>query len=306
MLIKYNWFILMKQIQKVAGAIKARPPIKWVGGKGRLLGQLRYFYPKIFRDYYEPFVGGAAVFFDLYNSQRLKGRAYLNDINSSLVATYGSIKKEPLQLIKKLARIERKYKELNFQAKKDFYYRIRTEYNKKNLSTLDSAAYLIFLNRTGYNGMYRENSRGEFNIPHGRYENPRILDKNNILAVSLALGKTEISFDSFEKVAFKAKEGDFIYFDPPYDPVSATAHFTTYTENKFSRKEHELLAEIFNELTKKNCLIMLSNSDTDFIRTIYSKIPRVSFFNIEAIRAINSKGNGRGKVTELVILNYRP
>lgn len=285
-------------LDEIAKIIDARPKpfVKWVGGKRQLLRQFRmlelyppeHFDPKKGR-YFEPFVGGGAVFFDL-----LPEKAFLSDMNFELVTTYNVIKNNVEGLITSL----KKYK-----YDKDFFLKVRSQ-NPKKLSDLQIASRFIFLNRAGFNGMYRVNSRGEFNVPFGRYTNPIICDAKNLRKASKALKNVEIKHQDYKAVLKKAKKGDFIYFDPPYYPVSKTASFTSYTKDSFLDKEQIELRDTFLELHKRGCFVMLSNSDTPFINKIYSRHKGVRISKVEAGRAINSKGTNRGKITEVLVTNY--
>ena len=277
-------------------AEKPKPFVKWVGGKRQLLAQFKKnklyppenFNPETGR-YFEPFVGGGAVFFDL-----LAQRAYLSDLNSDLVATYNVIKNDVEVLIKSLKK--HKYE-------KNYYLNVRSKDSTK-LSDVEIASRFIFLNRTCFNGMYRVNSRGQFNVPFGKYTNPVICDEINLRKVSSALKDVEIKCQDYKEVLKKAKKGDFIYFDPPYYPVSKTASFTAYTKDSFLDKEQLELRDTFLELHKRGCFVMLSNSDVPFINKIYSGHKGIKINKVAAGRAINSKASGRGKITEVLVTNY--
>lgn len=275
---------------------KPKPFVKWVGGKRQLLKQFRELglYPPDDFDpftntYFEPFAGGGAVFFDL-----LPQKAELSDLNSELVTTYNVIKNDVDALIKSLKK--HKYE-------KEYYLEVRAK-DPKTLSDLDVASRFIFLNRTCFNGMYRVNSKGGFNVPFGKYTNPIICDEENLRKVSKALQKVTIKNQDYKKVLEKAKKGDFIYFDPPYYPVSKTASFTSYTADAFLEKEQTELRDTFVELHKRGCFVMLSNSDTPFINKLYSGIKGVKVSKVSAGRAINSNGAKRGKISEVLVTNY--
>ncbi len=275
---------------------KPKPFIKWVGGKRQLLAQFRklnLYPPKGFNPetsiYFEPFVGGGAVFFDL-----LPERAYLSDLNLGLVTTYNVIKNDLDALIVSLKK---------HTYEKEYFLNIRKK-DPANLSDLEIASRFIYLNRTCFNGMYRVNSKGQFNVPFGKYTNPLICDEKNLRRVSQALQKVEIQHQDYKAVLQKAKKGDFIYFDPPYYPVSKTASFTSYTEDSFLDKEQIELRDTFVELHKRGCFVMLSNSDTPFINDIYSNIKGVKISKVEAGRSINSDATKRGKITEVLVTNY--
>jgi len=277
-------------------AEKPKPFVKWVGGKRQLLTQFRLmnlyppekFNPKSGK-YFEPFVGGGAVFFDL-----LPEKAFLSDLNNDLVVTYSVIKSNVEELIVSL----KKHK-----IDKEYFLKLRAE-NPHKLPDIDIASRFIYLNRTCFNGMYRVNSKGGFNVPFGKYSNPLICDENNLRKASNALKNVEIKKQDYKEVLKKAKKGDFIYFDPPYYPISKTASFTSYTSEAFLDKEQTELRNTFLELHKRGCFVMLSNSDTPFINNIYSGIKGVHITKVQAGRAINSDASKRGKITEVLITNY--
>ena len=275
---------------------KAKPFVKWVGGKRQLLEQfkrMKLYPPEGFDPmharYFEPFVGGGAVFFDL-----LPKKAYLSDLNQELVTTYTVIRDGVDALIASLKK--HKYE-------KEYYLKVRAR-DPKKLSPTEVASRFIYLNRTGFNGLYRVNSSGGFNVPFGKYNNPVICDEVNLRRVSAALKHVQIKHQDYKAVLKYAKKGDFIYFDPPYYPVSKTASFTAYTKDAFLDKEQIELRDVFVELHKRGCLVMLSNSDTPFINKIYSGHKEIRINKVEAGRAINSKGKGRGKITEVLVTNY--
>lgn len=278
----------------------AKPFIKWVGGKGKLIPELVKLFPKKFNNYFEPFVGGGALFYEVKQKNEIAFSS-INDINKKLIITYKQIQQNPDKLISKLKKIESKYKKLLPEEQKEYFYSIRKKYNEKNLNDLTISSYLIFLNKTCFNGMYRENSKGGYNIPFGDQRNPTICNEENIINVSICLKDTEINNLPFEEATKKCKKGDFIYFDPPYYPTNITSSFTSYHKDSFGPTEQEKLRDIFIELDKKGCFVMLSNSDTEFIKNLYKD------FNINyiyAARSINSKASKRGKIKEVVITNY--
>lgn len=277
-----------------------KPFIKWVGGKGKLIPELKEFFPKKFNRYFEPFVGGGAVFFEIIQNTKIKFSG-INDINSKLIKSYKILKNSPKELITLLKSIETEYKKLSIEERKKYFYRVRNLYNKNNLTDVEIAADLIFLNKTCFNGMYRENSKGEYNVPVGDQKNPNICDKKNLLAVSRFLKSTKITNLSFETSLKECKKGDFIYFDPPYYPVNETSKFTHYSKNSFDKNDQIKLRNVFKKLSDKGCLVMLSNSDTEFIKDLYKDF-NINY--IHAARSINSKGNGRGKIKEVVVTNY--
>lgn len=277
----------------------AKPFLKWVGGKSRLLPQFSGLFPEDFRNYYEPMLGGGAVFFWL--SETIKNDVHLSDINKNLIYAYSSVRDHPEELIEQLRKIEKVYLSKNDRERKEFYYKARKRFNKLPADTLEKTKLLVFLNKTGYNGMYRENSDGEFNIPHGRHKKVQILNEENLINASRALKNVNLSNNTFEQAILSASKGDFVYFDPPYHPRNETASFTKYSESDFGVKDQERLKDIFIELDKKGCYVMLSNSHTKFIEGLYKDYRHEI---VEASRAVNCKADGRGRVKELVILNY--
>lgn len=277
-------------------AKKPKPFVKWVGGKRQLLAQFRRLnlYPPEKFDiktgrYFEPFVGGGAVFFDL-----LPEKGFLSDMNNELVTTYNVIKNDVDGLIVSL----KKHKN-----NKDYFLKIRVQ-DPKTLSELEIASRFIFLNRTCFNGLYRVNNSGGFNVPYGKHGNPLICDEDNLKKVCKALQGIQIKHQDYKEVLKKAKKGDFVYFDPPYYPISKTASFTSYTAESFLDKEQIELRDTVLELNKRGCFVMLSNSDTPFINKIYSGFKDIQITKVEAGRMINSKGSGRGKITEVLVTNY--
>ncbi|MBX9723090.1 MAG: DNA adenine methylase, partial [Candidatus Obscuribacterales bacterium] len=229
---------------------RAMPCLKWAGGKGQLLSSYEQYFPEEFKAYFEPFTGGAAVFFHL-RAKHGSFDASLSDLNQELINCYAQIKNNLEQLIISL----RKH-----QNDESYFYEMRAQ-DPAQLSPLDRASRLMFLNKTCFNGLHRVNSKGQFNVPFGRYKNPAICNEVNLRAVHQALQNTNLNCRPFDKVLEHAKKGDFVYFDPPYHPLSSTANFTSYTKNSFSAADQEHLAETFAELDKRGCLLMLSNSD---------------------------------------------
>lgn len=271
-----------------------RPFLKWAGGKTQLADSLLERRPLHFETYHEPFVGSGAIFFRLYREGLIR-RAVLADINAELIDTYRAVRDHVAEVIQILSELPHS---------KETYYAIRSQ-DPWRLSLPERAARMIYLNKTGYNGLYRVNRQGQFNVPFGRYQSPRYLDRENLLAVSRALQQVELLCAPFATVVERAQPGDWVYFDPPYVPVSQTANFTAYYANGFGLREQEQLRDVCIILSQRNVYVMLSNSDTATVRSLYA-LPYFTFDEVRANRAINSNGARRGKVTELVITNYPP
>jgi len=269
-----------------------RPFLKWAGGKTQLTDALLERMPDYFNTYHEPFVGSGALFFRLYREGKIK-HAILSDINAELIDTYLAIRDHVWEVIQLLS---------EFPYNESFYYQIR-EKDPWSMSLAERAARMIYLNKTGYNGLYRVNRQGKFNVPFGRYKAPKYLDKDNLLAASLALQHVEILCTPFETVLERAKPGDWVYFDPPYVPVSQTSNFTSYYSNGFGLLDQERLRDTCVVLSKRNVYVMLSNSNTEIVRTLY-EFPYFTIDEVYANRAINCNAAKRGKITELVITNF--
>ncbi len=269
---------------------KTRPFLKWAGGKRRLLEQYAPYFPVLKKKatYFEPFLGGGAIFFRL-----LPAKAQLSDINEELINTYIALRDETEQLRALIRAHARNHNE-------EYYYYMR-DYSPK--SDLRRAARFIYLNRTCYNGLYRVNSKGKFNVPMGRYKAPFKNIDEWLVDAAIALQHAKIEVSSFEAVTKAAKSGDLVYFDPPYQPISDTAYFTSYSKDSFREEDQRRLAEVFAELTKKKVFVMLSNSDHPLIRELYAKSAK-RIVDVKAGRAINSKASKRGAITELLVLNY--
>lgn len=301
---------------------EVKPFLKWAGGKTQLLTKFESFYPDILingecQHYVEPFLGGGAVFFDIYRKYNIKS-AFLCDINPDIVTAYKVIKKSVNELLEKLYLISKQYHSLNEEEKKTFYYLIRDRYNslKKEINYsvfshkwIENTALLIFLNKTCFNGLFRTNKKGVFNVPHGKYKNPKILDSDNLYAVSKALEIAEIELGDFKTSLNKITNNSFIYLDPPYRPLNKTSNFTSYSMFEFDDQQQKRLAKFYHDLNANyKVKLMLSNSDPknenpqdNFFENLYSE------FNINRVlahRMINSKANKRGMIHELIITNY--
>jgi len=266
--------------------------VKWVGGKGRILAQLVPLLPpgvELMR-HVEPFVGGGALFF-----HRQPRRALLCDVNPALVGTYLAIRDDVEGVIGALEGLATAHDQAA-------YYAVRERYNlAPRVGRTERAAMFIYLNKTCFNGLHRVNRQGHFNVPAGRYKNPRILDPDCLRSASAALRTADIVEQGFDGLLAKAHPGDFVYFDPPYAPVSTTANFTSYASDGFGPDDQERLRDVFRALHRRGCKLMLSNSDVPFIRDLYAEF-RID--TVAAPRAVNCNGRGRGKVSEVVVRNY--
>ncbi|MGI6667298.1 MAG: DNA adenine methylase [Bacillota bacterium] len=264
----------------------ARPFIKWAGGKKQILRELLARAPQTFGTYFEPFLGGGAVFFSLSPS-----KAVLSDLNPHLMNAYLVVRDRVDELAESL--------EVH-RADRDYYYMMR-DLSPETMSDVERASWFIYLNKTCYNGLWRVNKSGRFNVPFGRYKNPRILDRSNLHAASRALRAADLRCSDFEDAVQDALPGDFVYFDPPYLPLGGTAVFTSYTGEGFDVSEQERLAEVFRRLSRKGVFVMLSNSDVPLVRRLYRGF-RID--TIQAARAISCRGDRRGLVGEVIITGY--
>jgi len=268
-----------------------RPFLKWAGGKGQLLSELLCAAPEKFEAYHEPFVGGGALFYGLKKAGRLDGkRVYLSDANPELIDCYTAIRDDVEAVIEALKR---------HPHDKDHYYAVRA-LDPFSLEPAIRAARTIFLNRTGYNGLYRVNSKGGFNVPFGRYSNPVICDEANLRACSKALSGVSLINEDFTGVLERAHKNDFVYFDPPYVPLSETAHFVNYAKGGFTMEDQERLARLFESLDCNGVYTLLSNSDLEWVADRYSVFNKKS---VRVGRAINSNPGSRSAISELLISN---
>lgn len=293
---------------------KVKPFLKWAGGKGQLLSEIEKYYP--FKNgitkYAEPFVGGGAVLFDILSKFDLK-EIYISDINAELINTYRIIKENVEQLISLLEILQKEFIPLNTDARKIYYVAKRERFNDLKANgnetvNIEKAALMIFLNKTCFNGLYRVNKKGLFNVPMGSYKNPLICDKDNLRAVSEKLQRVTIVCGDYRESADFIDENTFAYFDPPYRPITDTASFTAYTENLFNDEEQIELARFVDKMHKKGAQIVVSNSDPknanaedDFFDSIYAVY---NIKRVEATRMINCNSEARGKIKELLISNF--
>jgi DNA adenine methylase len=263
--------------------VPPKPFLKWVGGKRQLLPQILARVPRRYGAFHEPFVGGGAVYFALEPA-----RAFLSDSNERLIRTYLGVRDDCERVIEQLARLAHS---------REVFERLRTRAIDRRPDA-EVAAWMIYLNRTGYNGLYRVNSKNQFNVPFGRYARPRICRPENLRACSRALAGAELSVGDFSEVLERAQPGDFAYFDPPYVPLSATSSFTSYTQGGFDPDAQIRLRDVARALKKKKVHVLLSNSSSPHVRELYRGF---DVREVAASRNVNSKAEGRGKIVELLI-----
>ena len=295
---------------------RIKPFVKWAGGKGSLLNQLNNYYPLELKNgkiecYIEPFVGGGAVLIDILQNYDVK-EAYAFDINIDLINSYNVIKNNVEELITNLKLLEKEYLNLEKDDRKKYFYNIRKQYNSyritKDEMSLQKAIEFIFLNRTCFNGLYRVNKNGDFNVPMGNYKNPTICDEENLRALSELIKNVNFEYGDYKASQKYIKKNTFVYFDPPYRPLNITSGFTSYTKEDFDDENQKELALYYKELNNNNVKVMLSNSNPKntnkedcFFENIYKG------FNINEVyakRMINANSNGRGEISELLITNY--
>lgn len=270
---------------------KVAPFIRWVGGKSKLIKHLKNYVPSNFcagNYYYEPFLGAGSLFFHLTPQ-----KTYLSDSNKDLIECYNAIKSDPEIISEHL----KQHLENNC---KEYYYKMRDEYNSSKPSIIKSALF-IYLNKSCFNGIWRVNKKGHFNVPYGYKEPPPLPSNEDLLKISKALSNAKLVHKDYKDAVISASKGDFVYFDPPYPPLNGTSYFTHYTKERFNREDHAELALIAKELTKKGCLVMISNADIPYIKSLYKDSFNV--YDLEVTRWIRTDGK-RYKVGELIITNY--
>lgn len=278
-----------------------KPILKWAGGKQKLLKHILPLLPGEFKHYFEPFAGGLAVFFAIHERIRRPRRAYLSDANEDLINVYRRVRYDPDTILEELRAYDKRHKQ-----NADYWYYFFRAYNQKDFVDLSHrAASFIYLNKTCYNGLYRVNKNGEFNVPLGQYKNPNIINKQGILAASQVFRSTPVTISpiGFVEALRKPQRGDFVYLDPPYLSQPGKPSFTSYTTGDFGLKEHELLAVQIDQLTHRGVKVMLSNSAVPNAYLLYRN-SQYRIVEIERSNAINSKGGERGPVKELLIMNY--
>ena len=293
-----------------------KPFVKWAGGKTSLIPQITKYFPFELRNgkiekYIEPFVGGGAVLIDILQKYDVK-QAYAFDINKDLINCYNVIKYKVEDLIQKLDKKEKEFLSLEIDGRQKCFYNIRTKYNSYFLNTeldVERASEFIFLNKTCFNGLYRVNKSGKFNVPFGKYKNPTICDSRNLRNLSILFENTIFKCGDYKESESLIDEKAFVYFDPPYRPLSVTSGFTSYTKEDFNDENQKELAKYYNKLNVKNAKLMLSNSNPkntdendDFFENIYKGF---NINEVSAKRMINSNSKGRGEISELLITNYK-
>ena len=292
-----------------------KPFVKWAGGKNSLIPQLTKYYPLELKDgtierYIEPFVGGGAVLIDILQNYEVK-EAYAFDINKDLINCYNVIKNDVESLIQELDKKEKEFISLDNDNRQSYFYTVRAEYNSYSLKdgiNVKRASEFIFLNRTCFNGLYRVNKDGKFNVPCGKYKNPTICDSSNLRNLSKLIKNVTFEYGDYKKSEDFVSKNTFVYFDPPYRPLSTTSGFTSYTKEDFNDENQKELADYYNKLNLKNAKLMLSNSnpknvnkDDNFFENIYKGFV---INEVSAKRMINSNAKGRGEISELLITNY--
>ena len=297
---------------------KVRPFVKWAGGKSKLIPQMEQYYPKELKEnkidvYVEPFVGGGAILIDILKKYNIK-KAYAFDINENLINCYNIIKDKVDNLLLNLKKLEKEYLKLDDENRKEYYYDIRKKYNSINIENekeaIEKTTYFIFLNKTCFNGLYRENRKGQFNVPIGKYKNPTICDEENLIELSKLIKNVIFIRGDYRESYKYIVENTFIYFDPPYRPINKTSSFTSYSKEDFNDENQKELGEYFRKINdnNSNVKLMLSNSnpknnneEDDFFEQIYNGF---KINEIKANRMINSNKEKRGKISELLIINY--
>lgn len=284
----------MAQTASVIATQLAGPILKWAGGKTQLLDRILPRLPDRIRTYYEPFIGGGAVFFALANERRFKD-AIISDANPALVQLYTVLRDEVDDLVEALA------EHAEHATDPDYFYEVRA-WDQAAMTPVERAARMVFLNKTCFNGLYRVNRKGEFNVPFGKYKNPRVLNAPLLRASSAALQGVTIIESDFAHVAVHARKGDAVYFDPPYVPISATSSFTSYAKDPFGPAQQARLVEVYEQVWRKGACAVLSNSDCDITRELYERFETET---VLASRAINSVASKRGRISEVLVVGVK-
>ncbi|NBS62119.1 MAG: Dam family site-specific DNA-(adenine-N6)-methyltransferase [Microbacteriaceae bacterium] len=287
----YPLYVIQKDPQP-----QAQPLVKWAGGKRQLQLRILEIFPDFSGTYFEPFLGGAAIFFALKPEQ-----AVLSDINAGLINLYLNVKKNYIELHNACLKLESEFNNLDSDAKSEMFYRLRNAYNESERKGLDAAALFLFLNKAGFNGIYRENASGGFNVPFGKKNSINLASLENLEAASQALQSAELNLVGYSQSVSSAQTGDLVYFDPPYVPLSITSAFTSYTKEGFGLTQQEELANTFKELDSRGVKVALSNSKTDVIQDLYKGF---NFHELSATRQISAKTSGRSGVIEYLVTNF--
>jgi DNA adenine methylase len=287
--------VALREVSPPAPPATAKPFVKWVGGKRQIISDLERHSPASFGRYHEPFVGGGALFFHLRHKSTSAPAfpAFLTDSNERLIRTYLGVQRDVTGVIRLLRKYEKEHC-------KGFFLSERERPDVDSGTSVEVAAWFIYLNRTAFNGLYRVNSRNIFNVPFGKYAKPLICDEKNLRACAEALRDTELEYRGFESVLTRARKGDFVYFDPPYQPLTATSKFTDYTSKGFGDRDQERLCEVALELKTRGVHVLLSNSSAPFIKDLYKK-KDFTHIPVQARRSVNSDPKGRGEIQELIL-----
>ena len=275
---------------------QAQPLVKWAGGKRQLQTRILDIFPSFDGKYYEPFLGGAAIFFALNPT-----KAVLSDVNVGLINLYESVRGQHLELLNECSKLERKFNSLDDVEKSEMFYKIRESYNASDRQGIKVAAQFLFLNKAGFNGIYRENASGGFNVPFGKKKSISLASLENLEAAAKALKSVKLMVSGYDKSVSSAKTGDLVYFDPPYVPLSITSAFTGYTKEGFGLTQQEELAATFRELDSRGVKVALSNSKTDIVKKLYKGF---NFHELSATRQISARTSGRNNVLEYLVTNF--
>ena len=291
----FNFYGIIKSMKiKEMKEVALQPFTKWTGGKRQLLPVIRELMPKTYNRYFEPFVGGGALFFDLAPKN-----AVINDFNAELINCYQQIKDNPQELIE-ILKVHQEYNS------KEYYLELRSADRDERIdmmSEVQRAARILYMLRVDFNGLYRVNSKNQFNVPYGRYKNPKIVDENLVSAISTYLNNNQIEIKKgdFEKAVLDVQPGDFVYFDPPYIPLSETSAFTSYTHEGFSYDDQVRLRDTFKKLSDTGAYVILSNSSSFLVEELYRDF---NIHYVEATRTNGAKSSSRGKISEIIVTNY--
>lgn len=283
-------------VNAIDSQAQAQPLVKWAGGKRQLQERILATFPSFTGTYFEPFLGGAAIFFALNPK-----KAVLSDVNEGLVNLYKCVKSDYLQVLKECKKLETKYNKLDLEGQSELFYKMRESYNSSDRPGISTAAIFLLLNKAGFNGIYRENASGGFNVPFGKRSTLVLATEANLALAAKSLKKAKISVQGFESVENAAQPGDLVYFDPPYVPLSITSAFTSYSKGGFGEAHQVDLSRVFRALSDKGVHVALSNSKTPLIEKLYKGF---NLHELSATRQISAKTSGRSSVTELLVTNF--